>query len=104
MNDVCVRRLGEYVREEVSELALLNVTTDRYDWIARFESAFHLLFEQTSDQSIYQAQLPAELQLREYLQEWLRDETIAVVLSRLVNSTPVQVGPEVVAPFVQSDA
>jgi ATP-dependent Lhr-like helicase len=67
---------------------------------AGFEPVFHLLFEQTSDQSIYQARLPTALQLREYLQEWLRDDAIATVLNRLVNSTAVEVNSEVVAPFV----
>ena len=49
-----------------------------------YEEFFHLLFEPSSEQSIYQQQLPTELQQLEYLQEWLRDETIPHILTRLV--------------------
>lgn len=66
-----------------------------------FESVFHLLFEQTSEQSIYQAQLPSALQLREYLQEWLHDETVQHVLNRLVHSKPVEVDAQILQPFVE---
>ena len=58
---------------------------------AAYQSVFHLLFEPSSEQSIYQQQLPSALQLREFLQEWLRDETIPQILSRLVHSKPVKV-------------
>jgi len=66
---------------------------------AAYEAVFHLLFEQKSDQSIYQAQLPSALQLREYLQEWLHDHTIRQVLERLSNSTPVEVEAQLIQPF-----
>lgn len=56
-----------------------------------YEPIFHLLFEVSSQQSIYQALLPSELQLREFIQDWLRDETIVHALVRLNNSTPVEI-------------
>jgi ATP-dependent Lhr-like helicase len=56
-----------------------------------YERYFHLLFEPSSEQSIYQQQLPKDLQLREYLQDWLKDETIPIVLGRLSSARTVQV-------------
>lgn len=57
---------------------------------AEFEDVFHLLFEPTSAQSIYQKQLPLELQEREYLQAWLKDTAIPRILTRLRNAEPVK--------------
>lgn len=54
-----------------------------------FEGVFHLLFESTSAQSIYQQQLPLELQMREYLEAWLKDLAIPRILTRLKNADPV---------------
>lgn len=56
-----------------------------------YEAVFHLLFEATSSQSLYQTLLPRDLQLREFLQNWLKDETVRIVLNRVVNSTPVRI-------------
>ena len=56
-----------------------------------YEQYFHLLFEPSSEQSIYQQQLPRDLQLREYLQDWLKDEAIPIVLDRLSGARTVQV-------------
>jgi ATP-dependent Lhr-like helicase len=56
-----------------------------------YEDFFPSLFEVSSDLSLYQSILPPELQLREFLQTWLKDETIPVALQRLRNSTPVVV-------------
>ena len=52
---------------------------------------FHSLFEPSSEQSIYQQQLPRDLQLREYLQDWLKDETVPIILARLSGASAVQV-------------
>lgn len=68
-----------------------------------FENVFHLLFEPTSEQSIYQQQLPAALQLQEYLQDWLRDETVLGVLGRLVTSTPKLVNAEAIRSLIDPD-
>jgi ATP-dependent Lhr-like helicase len=56
-----------------------------------YEKFFPFLFEVSSDSSLYQSLLPQELQLWEFLQIWLKDETIPVALQRLRNSTPVVV-------------
>lgn len=56
-----------------------------------YETVFHLLFEATSSQSLYQTLLPWELQLREFLQPWLKNESVCNVLNRLVNSKPVRI-------------
>ncbi len=49
---------------------------------------FDQLCEQSPEQSLYQTLLPQELQVRECLQEWLRDETVPHVLMRLAQATP----------------
>jgi len=58
---------------------------------AAYESVFPLLFEASSEQSLYQSLLPLELQLREYLEDWLKDKAVADALLRLVGSSPVTV-------------
>ncbi|MEK7992182.1 MAG: Lhr-like helicase, partial [Planctomycetota bacterium] len=54
-----------------------------------YEAFFPSLFEVSSDLSLYQSILPPDLQLKEFLQMWLKDETIPLALKRLRNSTPV---------------
>ncbi len=54
-----------------------------------YDAVFASLFESPSDFSVYQSSLPADLQLAEFLQIWLKDETISLALRRLRNSTPV---------------
>jgi ATP-dependent Lhr-like helicase len=56
-----------------------------------YEAFYSSLFEVSSDLSLYQSLLPAALQLTEFLQMWLKDETIPLALQRLRNSTPVAV-------------
>ncbi|KSV17092.1 hypothetical protein CY91_04690 [Dehalococcoides mccartyi] len=53
-----------------------------------YQEFFPQLFEGSSEQSIYQQLLPIDLQQREYLQEWLKDETIPRILARLNESEP----------------
>lgn len=53
---------------------------------SEYEEFFPFLFEASSEQSIYQQLLPMELQQWEYLQEWLKDETIPPVLTRLAKN------------------
>lgn len=62
-----------------------------------YEAYFPNLFEVSSDLSIYQSMLPADLQLAEFLQMWLKDETIRVALQRLRNSTSITVAPSLFA-------
>jgi hypothetical protein len=63
-----------------------SIPTDPED----YKPIFHLLFEESSQKSIYQGLLPYELQLHEFVQDWLRDETIAHILARLHHSTSVE--------------
>jgi len=56
-----------------------------------YERIFHLIFETPKDQSIFQAMLPANLQLDECIQEWLRNEENKEVLKRLSKATPMPV-------------
>jgi len=53
-----------------------------------YQEYFPQLFETSSEQSIFQQLLPIDLQQREYLQEWLKDETISNILERLCNAEP----------------
>jgi ATP-dependent Lhr-like helicase len=55
-----------------------------------YERVFDSLFEATSAQSMYQRLLPPALQVREFLQEWLKDETIVRVLRRLSGAKAVE--------------
>jgi len=56
-----------------------------------YEAFFHMLFEASSEQSLYQKQLPLDLQEREYFQDWLKDKEIPNILCRLSNAVAVQV-------------
>jgi len=67
-----------------------------------YEGVFPSLFEASSGQSLYQAQLPQELQLREYLEEWLKDQAVGDALLRVVRSSPVAVDPASVAFFASA--
>ncbi len=55
-----------------------------------YENIFHLLFESSSEQSIYQKLLPQDLQLLEFMQAWIKDEVIAHILNRLSISEGVK--------------
>jgi len=68
-----------------------------------FEPVFHSLFEMTSNQSLYQTLLPQNLQLQEYLQDWLKDRTIVTVLDRLKKSTAVKVDADLFDSIIVSD-
>ncbi len=69
---------------------------------AAYQGVFPLLFEPSSEQSIYQAQLPPELQLREYVEEWLKNQSVADALGRLVSSSPVKIDPALVTFFADA--
>lgn len=58
-----------------------------------FSVVFDSLFETSEQQTIYQKLLPSELQRDEYLQEWLNDMTIPIILKRLSSGTPVELPP-----------
>jgi ATP-dependent Lhr-like helicase len=56
-----------------------------------YKHIFSQLFEGSGEQSLYQTLLPGELQLRECIQDWLCNETIPHILSRLATATPVAI-------------
>jgi len=66
---------------------------------AGYERIFHCLCEASSNQSVFQTLLPTDLQLREFLQVWLRDEAVTVVLNRLASARPAEVAPNTL-PFL----
>jgi len=68
-----------------------SLPTDPADYEPEFESMFH----PSMDQSIFQQMLPPDLQVREYVQEWLKDEAVPRGLSRLAAATPVSLPPDV---------
>ena len=61
-----------------------------------YRQFFHVLFEASLAQSIYQKQLPLELQQREYIQEWLKDTAILFTLARLSKAQPQEIPGEAV--------
>lgn len=67
-----------------------------------YNKIFHQLFEATSEQSIYQSLLPRELQAREFLQDWLKDETVPQILTRLARSIPVRTDRRFFEYFIDS--
>ena len=73
-----------------TDLSLIVGLPIRWDKIPTapgdFEHLFHSLFEANSSQSLYQSLLPMKLQMVEFLQEWLRDDSVPVILQRLRNS------------------
>ena len=66
---------------------------------AKYEPMFESMFHPSMEQSIFQLMLPPNLQVREYVQEWLKDQSVPRVLSRLASARPVDVPPEEVWPF-----
>ncbi|BAZ03072.1 DEAD/DEAH box RNA helicase (plasmid) [Tolypothrix tenuis PCC 7101] len=56
-----------------------------------YEAIFYSLFEVSSEQSIYQNLLPLHLQRHEYIQTWLKDDTVIKILNRLVSSRVIEV-------------
>lgn len=79
---------------KVDDISLLVNSPIDWSTIPRnpqeYESIFHLLFESSSEQSIYQKLLPQDLQLLEFMQAWLKDEVIAHTLNRLSTSEGVE--------------
>ena len=66
------------------------------DWAALpraaedFAPIFDRLFEASSEQSLFQTLLPPPMRLREFVQGWLKDETVAAILHRLRSSASVE--------------
>ncbi|AFM28237.1 DEAD/DEAH box helicase [Desulfomonile tiedjei] len=80
-------RVGDHWLQVRSPIDWKSIPTDPADYEPVFESMFH----PSMDQSIFQQMLPADLQVREYVQEWLKDEAVPRVLKRLAESEPVEI-------------
>ncbi len=84
------RAIGLYARKpefKADDISLLVPSPINWPSMPKdpieYENFFHLLFEVSSEQSIYQKQLPLDLQKHEYLQSFIKDKTIPTILSRL---------------------
>lgn len=66
-----------------------------------YEPFFPQMVEPSSDQTLFQAMLPASLQSRELAQRWIRDATIEHVLKRLSGAKAVAVPSSVISQLVE---
>jgi ATP-dependent Lhr-like helicase len=86
--------ITKQINYEIDDISLLVNAPINWKTIPKnpqeYEQIFHLLFEQSSDQSIYQTLLPFDLQLREFIQDWLNNEMIAHTLKRLSSSQAIE--------------
>jgi len=96
------KAIGLYTRKlgfKADEISLL--VPSRIEWAQipsdpqEYNEFFHLIFEVTSRQSIFQQQLPIDLQQREFIQDWLKDITIERILKRLNNSEPMEIDNQI---------
>jgi len=71
------------------------------DWSAirgdpeAYEMHFPSLFQPSTEQSVYQRLLPEQLQAHEFIQEWLKDNSVRTVLRRMASSTPSESGVDI---------
>lgn len=100
------RAIGLYTRKpnfKADGLSLLVPSAIDWDSIgihpSDYEDFFHLLFEASTGQSIYQKQLPLNLQKQEYLQDWLKDAGITRILKRLFGAETILIDDENAAIF-----
>lgn len=88
---------------KVDDISLL--ATIPIDWqsiptdVQAYQNISDLLFESPADQSLYQELLPKHLQLHELTQDWIKDENIPRILSRLANATPINTRSEIIKCF-----
>ena len=92
------RAIGLFVRKVEFEADDLSLSVPSpIDWSSvpnhplDYEEFFHILFEASAGQSLYQKLLPLDLQRREYLQNWLKDKELPLILSRLSNADTIQI-------------
>lgn len=92
-----ITRQPEY---DAGDIALTVTESIQWDTIPtdpqEYESVFPLLFEPSVSQTLFQTLLPHPLQLREFIQDWLRDEAIHLVLARLATSIALTVDASIV--------
>jgi ATP-dependent Lhr-like helicase len=84
---------------------MVLISQSPVDWASlpsdpgEYGDIFLELFESDGDQSYYQKLLPGDLQIREFLQRWLKDSATREILDRLANSCPIPVVPALLADF-----
>lgn len=89
---------------------MVLISQSSVDWASlpkdpeEYQDIFQQLFEPDADQSYFQKLLPADLEIREFLQPWLKDSATREILDRLANSTPLPVVPALFAEFEYKDA
>lgn len=95
--------ITKQIEYEAYDLSIRPLSTINWGNVPKnpilFESIFADLFEMKESQSIYQRLLPLEFQLREYFQEWLKDQTIPEILRRLNAANAVAVDAKIIEPF-----
>ncbi len=75
---------------------ILEVSTP-IDWSAlpgvpeAYDSVYDRLYEDNPGQSLFQQLLPLDLRLKEFLQSWLRDDTVRETLARLSGARTVDI-------------
>ncbi|NLO11288.1 MAG: DEAD/DEAH box helicase [Candidatus Cloacimonetes bacterium] len=83
---------------EINDISIVVSSPVHWDQLSdnpqEYESIFPKLFDKALSQSLFQMLLPLNMQLYEYLQYWLKDEAIFSILSRLKNSTPIEISQE----------
>jgi ATP-dependent helicase Lhr and Lhr-like helicase len=98
------RAIGLFAKKpgfEADDFSL--IVPSRIDWETippnppDFEPIFDFLFESSNEQSIYQMQLPLRLQAREYLQNWLKDDCLRDILTRLSKARTNEIGGDLSA-------
>lgn len=87
---------SDFVADDLSLLVTAPIDwTSLPDDPEAFSCVFSQLTDGDSDPSIYQTLLPADLQEREFIQQWLKDTTINRALARLAGSRPQAISSHV---------
>lgn len=101
------KAIGLFTQQTFFEAGDYCLTTrSTVDWSAlptspdQYAAIFPSLFSASSEQSVYQQMLPSKLQLLEFMQPWLKDATIGLILNRLKRATPVPVAQDILNPFL----
>jgi len=70
-----------------SEINWHTISPNPEDYTSYLLSDFH----ESMEQSIFQRELPLQLQLHEFLQPWLKDDDVPNILKRLATAEPVEI-------------
>jgi ATP-dependent helicase Lhr and Lhr-like helicase len=73
------------------------------DNIDEFINYYDMLYEESLNQSIYQKLLPLDLQKREYIQSFIKNKEINLILKRLKHGTPKEITSELAEYFIYKE-